>query len=93
MIISCPFCGPRNQTEFVYWHEADTEFPPLHAPLDAWANAVFQRKNPAGRAQEIWHHSLGCRLWLRIDRDTITHKIFSVEAATGLTPDTMETGK
>ena len=30
---------------------------------------------------ETWHHSNGCRLWLKVKRSTITHEIHSVEPA------------
>jgi sarcosine oxidase subunit delta len=81
MIISCPFCGDRSQHEFSYWHEAETKFPTLDGSAEAWAEAVYQRVNPAGRANEIWHHALGCRSWLRIERNTLTHQIYAVEPA------------
>ena len=30
---------------------------------------------------ETWHHTNGCRMWLVIERDTMTHEIKSVRPA------------
>ncbi len=30
--------------------------------------------------KETWHHTNGCRLWLEVERSTITHEIKSVKA-------------
>ena len=40
---------------------------------------VFYRDTPRGRHVEYWHHGQGCRLWLKVARDTVTHKIESAE--------------
>jgi len=45
------------------------------APLDAWVAYVYLRDNPAGPHEEYWLHAAGCRRWLRIRRDTLTHEI------------------
>jgi heterotetrameric sarcosine oxidase delta subunit len=46
-----------------------------------WHDYVFLRDNPRGRHAEYWHHVHGCRRWLRVERDTVTHEIESVEDA------------
>ena len=33
--------------------------------------------------EELWYHGGGCRAWLKVRRNTVTHEIFSVEAAAG----------
>ena len=68
----CPFCGPRDQPEFTYGREA-APIPDLDASRDAWQRYVFERENPCGPHAEWWHHTLGCRQWLVIVRDTLTH--------------------
>ena len=30
---------------------------------------------------ELWYHGGGCRAWLKVSRNTLTHEIFSVERA------------
>ena len=79
--IECPWCGARNEDEFSYGGDATVQRPADDAPLDDWYDYVYTRDNPAGRHSEFWHHVNGCRAWLRVERDTVTHEIFSVEPA------------
>ena len=48
---------------------------------DSSIEAVFLRDNPRGKHVELWHHINGCRMVLRVERDTQTHIISKVEAA------------
>ena len=41
----------------------------------------FLRENICGRQSETWHHIHGCRMWLIVERDTMTHEIFAVRPA------------
>ena len=79
--IPCPFCGPRDHSEFAYGGDASVEYPALDASTEAWHDAVFLRDNPKGRQAETWQHVHGCRMWLVVERDTVTHEVFSVRAA------------
>ncbi len=79
--ITCPFCGERDHSEFTYGGDATIEYPALDAPLEAWIDAVYVRANPKGAHRERWQHSDGCRLWLIVERDTLTHEITSVAPA------------
>ena len=42
-----------------------------------WADRLWQRDNPRGLVRERWWHAHGCRLWLTVERDTVTHEIRS----------------
>jgi len=77
--INCPFCGERDHSEFTYGGDATVIYPALDALLEAWIEAVYVRGNPKGLHRERWQHSDGCRLWLIVERDTLTHAITSVE--------------
>lgn len=80
--IECPFCGVRDHAEFSYEGDATIAWPAIESEdAEAWEAAVFQRENPAGRHREYWHHAQGCRIWLIVERDTVTHEIHSVEIA------------
>lgn len=80
--IHCPYCGIRDHAEFIYEGDAGVDWPELgDDDMEAWHRAVFLRGNPAGPHREYWQHSSGCRLWLVVERDTVTHEIRSVEAA------------
>lgn len=81
MRITCPFCGTRDHAEFTYGGDGAINHPPLDAAADDWHAAVFLRENIRGRQLETWQHLHGCRLWLLVERDTVTHEIFSVRPA------------
>ncbi len=57
------------------------EYPALDAPVEQWHDAVFLRENIRGVQSETWHHVNGCRMWLIVERDTVTHEIHSVRPA------------
>lgn len=78
--ITCPWCGPRDESEFSYGGEAHIVRPAdPYALSDAeWADYLFKRTNPKGRHREQWCHSHGCRRWFNVERDTVSYKILSV---------------
>ncbi len=79
--IKCPWCGLRNEDEFSYGGDATVTRPADDASPDDWYDYVYTRDNPAGRHTEYWHHAGGCRAWLKVERDTVSHEIFSVVQA------------
>jgi sarcosine oxidase subunit delta len=80
LLIPCPWCGSRDETEFRCGGEAHIARPAAPDALsDAeWADYLFMRNNPKGRLRERWVHSLGCRRWFNLVRDTVTHEIIAV---------------
>ena len=79
--IDCPWCGPRNEDEFSYGGDATVARPADDASRDDWYDYVYTRDNPAGRHREYWHHVGGCRAWILVERDTLTHEIYGCEPA------------
>ena len=80
--LNCPFCGLRDHHEFAYLEDASVQMPSLEDTSEkAWFEAVFLRENPRGAHVENWHHIHGCRMILRVERDTQTHVISKIEAA------------
>ena len=77
LLIACPYCGERAETEFTYGGEAGIARPrDPHALSDAeWADYLFMRKNPRGQHRELWNHAQGCRRWFEVERDTLTYEI------------------
>ena len=74
--IDCPICGLRDETEFSYGGDATVVRPAMdEADPKAWLDYVFMRDNPRGAHREYWHHASGCRQWLVVERDTLTHEI------------------
>jgi len=81
MRIPCPHCGIRGNDEFTLLGAAGLSRPAPDAPAEAWHDYVHLRDNPAGPHRELWHHTLGCRSWLVVQRDTRTHAVLSVTLA------------
>ena len=82
--IACPWCGPRDETEFRFGVEAAVRRPrPDTADDRAWADYLFFRDNRRGRQQERWCHGAGCGQWFLIDRDTVTHEIHGTSVLPG----------
>jgi len=77
MLLPCPYCGPRDSTEFTYSGDATLRRPadPQALSVEAWADFVFLRDNPRGPHEELWQHSSGCRRYIRVRRDTLTHEV------------------
>ncbi|MCZ8547778.1 sarcosine oxidase subunit delta [Mesorhizobium qingshengii] len=82
-LFPCPFCGPRDETEFHYGGDAGNARPDgTQVPIDRWANYLYLRTNPKGTTREIWVH-MTCGEFFVMDRDTVTHKVLSSAALGG----------
>ena len=79
--INCPFCGERDHSEFTYGSDGSIVYPALDAPIEEWHDALYLRENIRGVQTETWHHVNGCRMWLKVERDTMTHEIHSITPA------------
>ncbi|HWK47559.1 MAG TPA: sarcosine oxidase subunit delta [Stellaceae bacterium] len=82
MLIRCPWCGDRDIAEFTYGRDAaarpaDT----AEVPDQVFVDYVFLRDNPRGRTAEHWQHTGGCRAWIRVERDTLTHEVYATALA------------
>jgi heterotetrameric sarcosine oxidase delta subunit len=77
LYIPCPWCGPREETEFSYGGEAHIVRPkdPSAQSDEEWADYLFMRVNSRGPHREQWCHSAGCRRWFNVARDTVTYRI------------------
>lgn len=73
--IDCPWCGKRDENEFQYQGDASVMRPAPDASEDVFFNYVYIRDNPKGWHTEWWHHIGGCRQWVKVVRNTITHEI------------------
>ncbi|MFJ9407138.1 sarcosine oxidase subunit delta [Streptomyces sp. NPDC101393] len=79
LLLNCPWCGPRDETEFHYGGQAHIAFPAAPAELDdrEWAEYVFYRDNPKGPFAERWMHGTGCRRWFNAVRDTVSYRVLA----------------
>ncbi|MEU6134815.1 sarcosine oxidase subunit delta [Nocardioides sp. NPDC047086] len=80
ILISCPDCGPRDETEFHYGGQAHVPYPEEPSTLtdEEWGRYLFYRENTKGIFAERWVHSSGCRKWFNVLRDTVTYRIAAV---------------
>jgi len=67
--------------EFSYLGAAKLMSRPDGADQAAMYDYVHHRDNPAGPNPELWLHDYGCRAWLHVVRNTITHEVLSIELA------------
>ncbi len=73
--IDCPWCGVRDESEFQYQGDATVSRPEFTASEEAFFRYVYVRDNPRGWHTEWWHHVGGCRQWVKVVRNTLTHEI------------------
>ena len=80
LLITCPWCGPREETEFGYGGQAHVAYPADQDSMsDAeWSQYLFFRENPKGPFAERWVHSAGCRRWFNAVRDTVSNEFLSI---------------
>jgi sarcosine oxidase subunit delta len=76
LLIDCPFCGARNEIQFVYGGPVSVERPePTAVKDDDWVDYLTMVPNPVGPVHEKWWHARGCGEWFTLWRDTVTHDI------------------
>jgi heterotetrameric sarcosine oxidase delta subunit len=82
MRLTCPECGERDSREFAYKGAAKLmDRPKGDAGPEAFHDYVHVRDNPAGPLRELWQHEFGCRAWLVVTRNTVTHAVLGSEMA------------
>ncbi|MGW0209594.1 sarcosine oxidase subunit delta family protein [Streptomyces sp. NPDC003233] len=92
LLITCPWCGPRDEAEFHYGGQAHVPYPEDPAALtdEEWARYLFFRDNPKGPFAERWSHAAGCRKWFNAVRNTATNEILAVYRVGETPPETLE---
>lgn len=80
MLLRCPWCGPRDESEFVCGGATHIVRPALEASDAQWAEYLFFRDNPKGLHRERWRHAFGCGQWFNVARHTVTHEVVSIYA-------------
>ena len=86
-IFHCPFCGPRDETEFFFAVEAGHARPePVGEVSDAaWATYLYDNAAPRGPAREVWLH-LTCGEYFLMTRDTVTREVLACDPLPGVAP-------
>jgi heterotetrameric sarcosine oxidase delta subunit len=90
LLITCPWCGDREEPEFHYGGQAHVAHPANPEALtdEEWAQYLFFRDNPKGPFAERWLHSAGCRRWFNAVRDTVTNEFLATYRVGGPRPVT-----
>lgn len=85
LLIPCPHCGLRLETEFILGGPARDRRPDDPAALDdaAWVDHLTVPPNPIGPVREKWWHARGCGAWMVVARHTMTHEVGDPERADG----------
>ncbi len=76
--ISCPYCGVRDEPEFVFGGPTHITRPTGDVSDALWADYLFNKDNPKGPHHERWLHAYGCGRWFNAVRDTVSHEFLAV---------------
>lgn len=80
--LMCPCCGAIcDETELTPGGEAHLTRHGPGASDDAFAQYLFERKNPKGVHFERWRHTYGCGKWFHAARCTVTLEVFGTYPA------------
>lgn len=71
--IPCPYCGPRNRSEFGYVGERASRPDPRTTTAAEWRDYLYVRENLADWTMETWYHRAGCRQFITLERHTVTN--------------------
>lgn len=79
LLINCPYCGSRPESEFAYGGEAHIARPTDPSTLndDEWAAFLYMRANTKGVHAERWRHARGCNRFFNALRDTTTDRFLA----------------
>lgn len=75
LLLPCPFCGDRDETEFVNGGPARPPRPGTGVGDEAWIDWLTVPRNPVGYVEEWWWHARGCGQWFKVSRHTATHHV------------------
>lgn len=80
-IFECPFCGPRNETEFHYAGELGKVRPETADEISDkdWASYLFTQRNEKGAVKEVWMHTTCAELFV-MERDSVTMDVIATRA-------------
>ena len=80
LMIFCPHCQEnREEEEFSYAGEADIKRPVNISESNdtEFAHYLYFRQNTRGLYKEMWVHSMACRKYFNVIRDTQTYAVLA----------------
>ncbi len=82
LLLTCPCCGVSGEeTEFAPGGEAHIRRVGAEGDDAAFADYLFERRNPRGVHFERWRHAFGCGKWFHVARCTATLEVFGSYSA------------
>ncbi|MFF4763487.1 sarcosine oxidase subunit delta [Streptomyces sp. NPDC001292] len=76
--LPCPWCGPRNVSEFRHHGESTPRPDTASTTPQEWRHYLYFRRNARGWVDETWYHTAGCRRFFRVCRHTSTNETLPV---------------
>src|SRR5262249_62082072 len=74
ILLPCPWCGPRDASEFGHVGESLPRPDPAAASPEQWRSYLYLRANTCGWVVETWYHRLSCRRFIKVERHTETNE-------------------
>ena len=74
LLVPCPHCGPRNQSDLRLVGESHARPDPNTATREEWGSYLYLRDNPADWLKETWYCRSGCRQFFALERNTATNE-------------------
>ncbi|MDF1654374.1 MAG: sarcosine oxidase subunit delta [Coxiellaceae bacterium] len=88
--IFCPYCKEyREEEEFSYAGEANIKRPDNIDDIsdEEFGRYLYFRKNTKGVHHEMWVHTMACRKYFNVIRDTVSYEILGSEKLKRKTSD------
>ncbi|RZV44236.1 MAG: sarcosine oxidase subunit delta [Acidimicrobiales bacterium] len=74
LLVPCPNCGPRNQSDLRLVGESISRPDPNTASREEWGAYLYLRENVADWQTETWYCRAGCRTYFKAERNTATNE-------------------
>jgi sarcosine oxidase, subunit delta len=78
ILVPCPYCGPRNTSEFRWCGEVKSRPDSNRATPEQWRDYLYLKSNGVGWITETWYHREGCGRYFRTERHTLTNEIRAI---------------
>ena len=83
LLITCPYCGPRNASEFAWHGEPKPRPDPSRTTRAEWRAYLYEEQNAQGWVEERWSHRAGCRAHLIVERHLTSNEVRAVRVLGG----------
>ncbi|MFT7476213.1 MAG: sarcosine oxidase subunit delta [Verrucomicrobiales bacterium] len=74
LLVPCPNCGPRNQSDLRLVGAAVPRPNPQTTTRAEWGEYLYLRENPADWMTETWYCRSGCRTYFAAERHQATNE-------------------